>query len=406
VSLETFDYQVRDRGGKVLKGRIDAQSPAAVASKLKGMGYAPISIAKANAGLNKELHIPGFGGRVKLKDIAISARQFATMINSGLSLLRALSILAEQTDNEKLAEVYSEVRLAVEQGSSLSQAFAQHERVFPPIMINMVRAGETGGFLDQVLLQLAENFEAEVKLRAKIKSAMTYPVVVFSFAILSMTAMLVFIVPVFADMFAGLGGELPLPTRVLVALSNLLKTALPFLLLLAVIGFFVWRRYKNHPKVRNVVDPFKLKAPIFGKLFQKVAISRFSRNLGTMIHAGVPILQSLDIVSDTTGNVVLARAIDDVENSVRRGESLAGPLAEHPVFPPMVVQMMAVGEDTGSLDAMLHKISDFYDSEVEATTEALTSLIEPIMIAVVGAIVGAMIIALYMPIFKVFDLIE
>ena len=406
MSLETFDYQVRDRGGKVLKGRIDAQSPAAVASKLKGMGYAPISIAKANAGLNKELHIPGFGGRVKLKDIAISARQFATMSNSGLSLLRALSILAEQTDNEKLAEVYSEVRLAVEQGSSLSQAFAQHERVFPPIMINMVRAGETGGFLDQVLLQLAENFEAEVKLRAKIKSAMTYPVVVFSFAILSMTAMLVFIVPVFADMFAGLGGELPLPTRVLVALSNLLKTALPFLLLLAVIGFFVWRRYKNHPKVRNVVDPFKLKAPIFGKLFQKVAISRFSRNLGTMIHAGVPILQSLDIVSDTTGNVVLARAIDDVENSVRRGESLAGPLAEHPVFPPMVVQMMAVGEDTGSLDAMLHKISDFYDSEVEATTEALTSLIEPIMIAVVGAIVGAMIIALYMPIFKVFDLIE
>ncbi|MFN8127732.1 MAG: type II secretion system F family protein [Candidatus Nanopelagicales bacterium] len=406
MSLETFDYQVRDRGGKVLKGRIDAQSPAAVASKLKGMGYAPISIAKANAGLNKELHIPGFGGRVKLKDIAISARQFATMINSGLSLLRALSILAEQTDNEKLAEVYSEVRLAVEQGSSLSQAFAQHERVFPPIMINMVRAGETGGFLDQVLLQLAENFEAEVKLRAKIKSAMTYPVVVFSFAILSMTAMLVFIVPVFADMFAGLGGELPLPTRVLVALSNLLKTALPFLLLLAVVGFFLWRRYKNHPKVRNVVDPFKLKAPIFGKLFQKVAISRFSRNLGTMIHAGVPILQSLDIVSDTTGNVVLARAIDDVENSVRRGESLAGPLAEHPVFPPMVVQMMAVGEDTGSLDAMLHKISDFYDSEVEATTEALTSLIEPIMIAVVGAIVGAMIIALYMPIFKVFDLIE
>lgn len=406
MSLETFDYQVRDRAGKVVKGRIDAQSPAAVASKLKGMGYAPISIAKANAGLNKELHIPGFGERVKLKDIAISARQFATMINSGLSLLRALSILSEQTDNKKLGEVYSQVRMAVEQGSSLSQAFAHHDRVFPPIMINMVRAGETGGFLDQVLLQLAENFEAEVKLRAKIKSAMTYPVVVFAFAILSMTAMLVFIVPVFADMFAGLGGELPLPTRVLVALSGALKAALPFLLLFAIIGFFLWRRFKNHPKVRNVVDPFKLKAPIFGKLFQKVAISRFSRNLGTMIHAGVPILQSLDIVSDTTGNVVLSRAIDDVENSVRRGESLAGPLAEHSVFPPMVVQMMAVGEDTGSLDAMLHKISDFYDAEVEATTEALTSLIEPIMIAVVGAIVGAMIIALYMPIFKVFDLIE
>jgi type IV pilus assembly protein PilC len=406
VSLETFDYQVRDRAGQVVKGRIDAQSPTVVASKLKAMGYAPISISKANAGLNRELHIPGMGERVKLKDLAISSRQFATMINSGLSLLRALTILGEQTDNKKLAEVYAQVRLAVEQGSSLSQAFAQHPRVFPPIMINMVKAGETGGFLDQVLLQLAANFEAEVKLRAKIKSAMTYPVVVFVFAILALTAMLVFIVPVFADMFDSLGGELPLPTRILVAMSAGLKMMLPFLIVLLIVGLLLWRRFKTHPKVRGVVDPFKLRAPIFGKLFQKVAISRFARNLGTMVHAGVPILQALDVVSDTTGNVVLTRAIIDVENSVRRGESLAGPLAEHKVFPPMVVQMMAVGEDTGSLDAMLHKISDFYDAEVEATTEALTSLIEPIMIAIVGGVVGAMIIALYMPIFKVYDLVQ
>lgn len=218
--------------------------------------------------------------------------------------------------------------------------------------------------------------------------------------------MLLFIVPVFAGLFDSLGGTLPLPTQILVMLSELLKNSLP-LIILAMIGLAVlWGKYKNHARVRNVLDPIKLKAPVFGSLFQKIALSRFTRNLGTMIHAGVPILQALDIVADTTGNVVIARAVKDVEVSVRRGESLAGPLVNHPVFPAMVVQMMAVGEDTGALDQMLHKISDFYDAEVQATTEALTSLIEPLMIAVVGAMVGAMIIALYMPIFKIFDLIK
>jgi type IV pilus assembly protein PilC len=406
MSLATFDYQVRDRAGKVVRGRLDAESPAAVATKLKAMGYAPISINQANAGLKREITIPGFGNKIKLKDLAISARQFATMINSGLSLLRSLAILGDQTENKKLAEVYSQVRVSVEQGSSLSQAFANHPNVFPPIMINMTRAGETGGFLDQVLMQLADNFESEVRLRGKVKSAMTYPVVVFAFSLLALTAMLLFIVPVFANMFASLGGELPLPTRVLVIMSNMLKKGLPFFIVGLIIMLFLWKRNKNTERVRNVVDPMKLKMPIFGTLFQKLALSRFTRNLGTMIHSGVPILQALDIVSETTGNVVVSRAVQDVETSVRRGESLAGPLSHHPVFPPMVVQMMAVGEDTGSLDAMLHKISEFYDNEVEATTEALTSLIEPLMIAVVGAIVGGMIIALYMPIFKVFDLIK
>ena len=406
MSPATFDYQVRDRTGKVIRGRIEAESPSIVATKLKGMGYAPIAITQANSGLKTEIKMPGFGNRVKLKDLAVSARQFSTMINSGLSLLRALTILSNQTENERLGEVYASVRLSVEQGSSLSEALAQHPRVFPPIMINMTRAGETGGFLDQVLAQLADNFEAEVKLRSTVKSAMTYPVVVFAFALISLTAMLLFIVPVFANLFAGLAGELPLPTRVLVTLSNLLKTFAPVILLLMLIFAVVWSKYKNEARVRNVVDPLKLKMPVFGTLFQKIALSRFTRNLGTMIHAGVPILQALDIVADTTGNVVIARAVHDVEVSVRQGESLAGPLVNHPVFPPMVVQMMAVGEDTGALDQMLHKISDFYDAEVTSTTEALTSLIEPLMIAVVGALVGAMIIALYMPIFKVFDLIE
>ncbi|HPE12331.1 MAG: type II secretion system F family protein [Actinobacteria bacterium] len=406
MSQATFDYQVRDRSGKVIRGRIEAESPSVVATKLKGMGYAPIAITKANSGLKTEIKIPGMGQRVKLKDLAISARQFATMINSGLSLLRALSILSDQTENKALGEVFSSVRLSIEQGSSLSQAFAQHPKVFPPIMINMTKAGETGGFLDQVLGQLADNFEAEVKLRSTIKSAMTYPLVVFAFALLSLVGMLLFIVPVFAGLFDSLGGTLPLPTQILVMLSELLKNSLP-LIILAMIGLAVlWGKYKNHARVRNVLDPIKLKAPVFGSLFQKIALSRFTRNLGTMIHAGVPILQALDIVADTTGNVVIARAVKDVEVSVRRGESLAGPLVNHPVFPAMVVQMMAVGEDTGALDQMLHKISDFYDAEVQATTEALTSLIEPLMIAVVGAMVGAMIIALYMPIFKIFDLIK
>ena len=335
------------------------------------------------------------------------SRQFATMINSGLSLLRALNILAEQTENKELARVLGEVRNEVETGNALSQAMARHSpKVFPPLMVNMTRAGEIGGFLDAVLLQIAENYEAEAKLRGKVKSAMTYPVVVFIMAILAVIGMLLFIVPVFAGLFSSLGGTLPLPTRILVTASNILKTFFP------VSDRAVHRRRhrlgkcKSPRRVRNVVDPLKLKMPVFGPLSQKIALSRFARNLGTMMRSGVPILQSLEIVAGTTGNVVLGAAIRDVQESVRTGETIAGPLKNHPVFPPMVVQMMAVGEDTGALDQMLMKISEFYDQEVEATTEALTALIEPLMIAFLGAVVGSMIVAMYMPIFKIFDLIK
>jgi type IV pilus assembly protein PilC len=401
----TYQYSVRDKGGKVVSGTLEAESPTAVATKLKQMGYAPISINRHKSGMKTELSIPGFGKRVKLKDLAIMSRQFATMINSGLSMLRALTILAEQTDNKELARILGEVAKDVETGVALSASLAKHPDVFPPLMVNMCRAGEIGGFLDSVLLQIAENYEAEVKLRGKVKAAMTYPVVVFVMAILAVVGMLLFIVPTFASMFDGLGGELPAPTRVLVTASSLLKYSAPFLAVGLVVGVVVWRKVKRHDRVRNVVDPLKLKIPVFGLLFQKIALSRFARNLGTMMHSGVPILQSLEIVSTTTGNVVLERAIKDVQDSVRNGESLAAPLANHPVFPPMVVQMMSVGEDTGALDTMLHKIAEFYDQDVEATTEALTALIEPIMIAVLGGIVGSMIIALYMPIFKIFDLI-
>ncbi len=403
----TFEYSVRDRTGKVVKGTLDADSQAAVVARLRQMGYAPVSIKRAKAGgLNTEITIPGFGPKVGLKDLAVFSRQFATMINSGLSLLRALTILEEQAQNKELKRVLGEVRGGVESGTSLSASLAKHPRAFPPLFVNMMRAAEVGGFLDSVLLQIATNYEAEVKLRGKVKSAMTYPVVVFVIAILAVIGMLLFIVPTFADMFAGLGGTLPAPTRMLVALSGLLKVTAPFLLIGGVGAVATWARVRHQDRVRQVVDPLKLKLPVFGALFRKIALARFARNLGTMMASGVPILQSLDIVADTTGSTVVAKAVRDVQDSVRSGESLAAPLAQHEVIPPMVVQMMVVGEETGALDTMLHKIAEFYDQEVEATTEALTSLIEPLMIAALGGIVGSMIVALYLPIFGVFELIQ
>jgi type IV pilus assembly protein PilC len=403
----TYAYAVRDRAGKMINGHLEADSPALVATKLKAMGYAPINITEANGGMKREIKIPGFGNKVKLKDLAIMSRQFATMINSGLPLLRALRILAEQTESKELSRVLHEVRADVEGGTALSVAMAKFSpKVFPPLMINMARAGEVGGFLDTVLLQVAENYEAEVKLRGKVKSAMTYPVIVFIMAMLMCTAMLLFIVPVFAKMFSSLGGKLPVPTRLLMDASNVLKTYFPVFLVVLIAMIVVWKRIKHDERVRNIVDPLKLKMPVFGSLAKKIALSRFARNLGTLMSSGVPILQSLDIVAGTTGNVVLSRAIADVQESVRSGESLTAPLSNHAVFPPMVVQMMAVGEDVGALDEMLGKISEFYDQEVEATTEALTALIEPLMIAFLGGIVGSMVIALYMPMFKIYNLVQ
>src|SRR4051812_22886791 len=309
MATTTFQYSVRDRGGKLISGRLDGESQAAVVQKLRGMGYAPVSITQAKAGMSRELSIPGFGKKVKLKDLAVMSRQFATMINSGLSLLRALTILSEQTDSKPLKVALSAVRADVETGQSLSSALAKHPKVFPPLMVNMTRAGEVGGFLDAVLLQIAENYEAEVKLRGKIKSAMTYPVVVFIIAVIAVIGMLLFIVPVFAKMFTDLGGELPAPTKALVFMSHAMKFLAPVLAVVAVVGPVVWARIKNQERVRAVVDPIKFKVPVFGNLFRKVALARFARNLGTMMSSGVPILQALDIVSETTGNIVLERAV-------------------------------------------------------------------------------------------------
>lgn len=407
AASHTYEYAVRNRQGKIVKGRIEAQNQAAVATRLRSMGVAPLSISEVStSGLNREIKIPGLGERVGMKDLAIMSRQMATMINAGLSLLRALNILAEQTENKALAKILFQVRSDVESGSALSVSMGRHPQVFPPLMVNMIKAGEVGGFLDQVLVSVAENYEAEVKLRGKIKSAMTYPVVVFIMAILAVIGMLLFIVPIFVGMFASLGGELPLPTKILVSMSSAMKVIAPIALIVLFPALAWWRKHKNDENVRRRLDPIKLKTPVFGALFRKVAVARFTRNFGTMVHAGVPILQALDIVGETSGNMVVENAAKAVRDSVRNGQSLAAPLNEHPVFPPMVVQMITVGEDTGALDEMLAKIAEFYDQEVEATTEQLTSLIEPLMIAVLGSIVGGMIIALYMPIFSIFELIQ
>jgi type IV pilus assembly protein PilC len=402
----TYVYKVRDREGKLLGGSLEAESEEAVAARLRQLGYAPILVeAEKGAALRSEIRLPGTG-RVKLKDLAVFSRQFATMINSGLSLLRALTILGEQTSNRRLGQIVTQVRTEVEQGMSLSAAMAKHPKVFNRLYVSMVRAGEIGGFLDQVLVKVAETFEKEVALRGKIRSAMTYPVVVFAMVLLIVSAMLIFIVPTFKGLYESLGGTLPAPTRMLIAASDgIRKYFLLILLLLGGLGF-AYKRWRATPAGRYRLDQLKLKVKVFGPLFHKSALSRFSRTLSTLIRSGVPILQALEIVAETVNNGVISRAIRDVQDAVREGESLATPLAKHPTFPAMVVQMMAVGEETGALDVMLSKVADFYDQEVEAAVASLTSLIEPIMIAVMGAAVGGMVVALYLPLFKIIELVK
>ncbi|TFD52051.1 type II secretion system F family protein [Cryobacterium frigoriphilum] len=403
-----YAYKGRDMGGKVVSGRLDAASESAAMMRLRAMGLSPISISEVQVGtgLSREIRIPGLSKGVGLKDLAVMSRQMATMTSAGLSLLRTLNILSEQTENRQLARVLTTIRNEVETGASLSEAMSKHDVVFPPIMINLVKAGETGGFLENSLNSVAGNFESEVKLRDTIKSALAYPVVVLIMAVLAVIGMLIFIVPVFEKMFSGLGGELPLPTQVLVVMSKIMVWAGPLLVVVGIVFAIWWKKNKNSERVRRIVDPFKLKLPVFGPLMMKLAIARFSRNFSTMIGAGVPILQSLAIVGETSGNWVVESALRKVQESVRQGKSIAGPLSREPIFPAMVVQMIAVGEDAGALEQMLGKVADFYDQEVQSTTEQLTALIEPLMIAFIGVVIGGMIVALYLPMFSIFEYVK
>jgi type IV pilus assembly protein PilC len=401
---QTYDYKVRDRTGGMVTGQLVGDSETLVLQRLREMGMTPVEVKKAGTGMKMEINLRP--GRVKLKTIAVFCRQFATMVNSGLPILRALSILADQTDNQELQKVLVQSRTDVEQGSSLSAALARHPKVFNNLFISMIKAGETGGVLDDVLLSLADQIEREVQLRRQIKSAMTYPVVVVAMVMLILAAMLLFVVPQFESIYANLGGTLPLPTRILLGVSTAVRTYWYMVLLGGIVFSFLFRRYKRTDNGRARVDALKLKVPVFGALFHKVALARFAATLGMLLRSGVPILQALDNVKDTVNNRVIGDAVDDVKTSVREGESIATPLGKHRVFTPMIVQMMAVGEETGAVDTMLDKVAEFYNSEVTASVEALTSLIEPLLIAFIGAAVGAAVIALYMPMFNVINLIK
>jgi type IV pilus assembly protein PilC len=388
----------------MVTGKLVGDSETLVLQRLREMGMTPVEVKKAGTGVKMEINLRP--GRVKLKQIAVFCRQFATMVNSGLPILRALSILADQTDNKELEKVLVQSRTDVEQGSSLSAALGKHPKAFNNLFISMIKAGETGGVLDDVLLSLADQIEKEVELRRQIKSAMTYPVVVVALVMLILGAMLLFVVPQFESIYAQLGGDLPLPTQLLLNVSNAVRTYWYVFLLLMFGTVFALRRYKKTDRGRAQMDAVKLKVPVFGGLFHKTALARFSGTLGMLLRSGVPILQALDIVADTVNNKVISKAVGDVQGAVREGESMAKPLSRHSVFPPMVVQMLAVGEETGAVDTMLDKVADFYNSEVSASVDALTSLIEPLMIAVIGGAVGAAVIALYMPMFNIIKLIQ
>ena len=402
MAAQTFAYRVRDQQGKLVTGTLEAESVNIVAGKLRHMGFVPVSIESSEKKRGtREVKIPYFSGRIKLKEVAVFSRQFATMINSGLTLLRALAILSDQTTNQELARIVGEVRNDVEKGVGLSVAMARHPKAFSRLYVAMVRSGEMGGSLDAVLSRLAMTIEKQVELRRKVKSAMTYPIVVGVIVVLILLAMLIFVVPMFKGMYAELDSKLPAPTLVLLAVSTILKKFFPLVILGAGLGVWAGRRWIRTPAGRRSMDAFKLRAPVFGQLAHKTALARFSRSLASLVRAGVPILDALEIVSETAGNVIIADAVTDTQAAVKSGESLAKPLEAHPVFPPMVVQMIAVGEETGALDEMLEKIADFYEAEVEATVEALTSLIEPLLIVVMGVTVGGMVVALYMPMFGI-----
>jgi type IV pilus assembly protein PilC len=400
---ETYQYRVRDLSGRMVTGTLIADSQELVLARLRDMGYTPLDVQSRGAGMQREFRP---FERVKLKELAVFSRQFSAMINAGLPILRALAVLEQQTEGSTLQRTIREVRVDIERGSSLSTALAKHPKVFNTMFVSMVRSGETGGVLEAVLERLAGNLEREVSLRGKIRSAMTYPIVVLGFVSLIMAAMLLFIVPQFKAIYAVLEGTLPLPTRILLVVSDVLKSYFVIVVGLMVGTYFGIRRYIKTERGRMQWDRLKLRIPIFGKLFQKTALARFARTLGMLTRSGVPILQSLDVVSDAVHNKVMAKALEDVKNGVKEGESLAKPLARHAVFPPMVVHMLSVGEETGSLDSILDKVAAFYDDEVTAAVDSLTSIIEPLMIFLVGGAVGLSVIALYLPMFNIINLIQ
>ena len=398
----TFDYKVRDRGGNLVQGQLEGDSLNLVVSKLREMGYLPIAVTpKSKVDMNREIHIPWLSKRVKLAEIAVATRQLATMVDSGLSVVRSLVILAGQVENKELARVLGEVRLDVERGSSLSGACAKHPKVFSRLFVTMVQAGEAGGTLEKVLMDLATTMEKQAALIRKVRSAMTYPTIVLSVMVLIFLALLIFIVPVFKNLFASLHASLPAPTLIIIHISSIILSPWSVVILAVIVGGVIaGRKWIKTPEGRAKWDAFKLRPPVFGPLMHKVALARFSATFSSLVTSGVPILEALDIVTDTAGNVVVGEALQKAKLGVRDGRSLADSLKEQEaVIPQLVTQMIEVGEQTGALDAMLAKVAEFYNGEVETTVNNLTSILEPMLTVVMGACVGTMVVCMYLPMF-------
>jgi type IV pilus assembly protein PilC len=404
----TFDYKVRDQSGNLIEGKLEGDSLPLVVGRLREMGYMPVTVVPAAGdGLRTEIVIPGFTDRIPQKEVAVFTRQFATMVDSGLSISRSLTVLSTQVENKYLGMKLREIRDDVESGMSLSQALAKHPKVFDNLYVSMVQAGEIGGSIDTVLKSTAAQLEKQVELNRKIRGAMMYPIVVVSVIGIIFIVMMTLIVPIFKKLFGTLGGQLPLPTRILISISDtLVSWHVLVVIAVVIIGVLLFRRWIKTPEGRMKWDSFKLRPPVFGPLTHKAAMARFASTLSSLLSAGVPALEALDIVARASGNAVVSAATIDIKTGVREGKPFAEPMRNHEVFPALVVQMVEVGEQTGALDEMLQRVSDFYMAEVDQTVDNLTSILEPFLVVIMGVVVGAIIISLYLPMFDYIKLVQ
>lgn len=400
--MPVYVWEGKSADGKKIKGEMEAVSQQHVFNSLKGQKITPNikKIRQKGKGLDKEIKIPGFGPKAKMRDVVIFTRQFATMIDAGLPLVQGVSVLGSGHENPAMRRCLTDVKERVESGGTLAEALAQHPKVFDDLYVNMVAAGETGGILDIILERLAVYLEKMDQLRRQVKTALIYPGVVVGAAVIVTSILLIFVIPTFADMFSDFGAALPAPTRMVMAMSDFFVQYYAALFLS--LGIFVWlyKRFSKTERGKEVLHPLFLKVPVFGEIIRKVAVARFTRTLGTMLSSGVPILDALRICARTAGNKVVEKEVREVQASISEGKTIADPLHDSVIFPAMVVQMIAVGESTGALDAMLSKVADFYEDEVENAVNAMKQLIEPIMILVLGTLIGGLVVAMYLPIFK------
>ncbi|HKS05509.1 MAG TPA: type II secretion system F family protein [Gemmatimonadaceae bacterium] len=399
--MPTFSYTARDAKGELKTATIEAQSREDVVAQLRRMRMNVVKIEDAGKAPRKKM-----GGSIKMRDVVIFTRQFSTMINSGLPLVQALDILAKQTENKTLADVTRQVVFDVESGNTVADALKKHPKAFSDLYVNMVAAGEAGGILDTILMRLAVFMEKNDALVRKVKGAMIYPAVIASVAAGAITILLIFVIPTFQRMFESVNTELPLPTKIVIQLSQMLQSYWWAILVAGFIGQWALRNWYKTPNGKLQIDKLMLKAPVLGDVIRKSAVSRFTRTLGTLISSGVSILDGLEITAKTSGNRVIQDAIMASRASIAGGDTISAPLAKSNVFPPMVISMIAVGEQTGGLDEMLSKIADFYDEEVDAAVAGLLALMEPAMIVFLGGVVGGMIVAMYLPIFDMINAVQ